>query len=88
MITIAKGQVLSKTGKVLDIFLADQSLGDSLLRDPTSLSFALLDANGKQVFPEEGVQTVDLAAHKIGRGHFAAVFTVPDTAPLGAAEIE
>lgn len=87
MISIAKGQTLSTTGTVLDVFLTDPSLGDALLRDPVALSFALYLEAGDQIYPSSDIEDVDLVADKLGKGHYCATFLVPAGAPVGPAKI-
>jgi len=92
MLNIAKGQTLSGTGTVLDVFLTDPSLRDACLRDPSALSFAVLSvANGArtQVYPATPGerQAVDLVAHKLSTGHYYAAFTMPATAAAGPGEV-
>lgn len=92
MLNIAKGQTLTGTGTVVDVFLTDPALRDGILRDPSELSFAIYTvASGARtkIFPvaPATTQEVDLATNKIGTGHFYASFTMPSEATAGAGEL-
>ncbi len=92
MLSIAKGQTLAGSGTVLAVVLTDPSLGDALLRAPSTLSFALFSTQSGtlvQVFPATAgqKQSVDLTTHRLGVGRYFAAFTVPAEAPVGPAEI-
>jgi hypothetical protein len=90
MIAIAKGQA---SGKAVEVFLTDPSLGDALMQDPVSLAFAVYSTSSGslvQLFPTTPgqVQAVNLSTNRIGIGHFFATFTMPSGAQVGPGQIQ
>lgn len=92
MIAITPGTVSGASNPVLDAW----TISGSILTDPFALSFQVFEiaddesrSRPTQVWPVTAGQraTVDLEDDKVGTGHFAAAWTVPDDATLGTYEI-
>lgn len=90
MVALAPGDESSTANPLLDAFTA----AGAFLADPFSLEFQIFNVTNDavaavQVFPVTpgDRQAVDLVLHKLGTGHFAAVWTVAGNASLGRYEI-
>lgn len=89
MVTLLRSEVVDCSNPKLDIYLTTGPGGP--LVDPFILEYTISDNTGGspvQVFPATGRATVDLAdcptGEKLGTGHYVALWTVPDTEPLGS----
>lgn len=92
MIAITPGTESSASNPVLDAW----TINGCVLTDPFALSFQVFQiaddesrSRPTQVWPVTAGEraTVDLEDDKVGDGHFAAAWTVPDDATLGTYEI-